>query len=118
MKIPLNVRENERETAREAQARSIERDVLAVKRGDWTAKNNLVRTMGPLIASIAQKRSTDPAVVAKYTEAGKQGLLTAAEKYKSSIGAENFQVFALDFIEKSMNRVGKGSFLSRLFGRS
>ena len=38
----------------------------------------------------------------------------ATKKYKKSVGAEHFQLFALDFIEKNMDGAGAG-FFSRLF---
>ena len=41
----------------------------------------------------------------------------AAKKYKSSVGADKFQIFALDYIESNMDALNKGGgFLSKLFG--
>jgi len=117
MKIPLNLGQNGQQSSKAAQARALEHDILAAKKGDWNAKSNLIRTFMPLITSLAEKRSSDVANVNKYIEAGKNGLVTAAKKYKQSLGPENFQVFALDFLEASMDRVGRrGGILSRFFG--
>jgi DNA-directed RNA polymerase specialized sigma subunit len=121
MKIPLRVAKEANPSSRTAQTRLLERDIMAAKRGDWNAKNNLVRTFTPLLTSLAQKRSADTAEVNRYIEAGKNGLFTAVAKYKQNIGPEKFRVFALDFIEKNMDRAagGKGEgFFSRLFGGS
>jgi DNA-directed RNA polymerase specialized sigma subunit len=119
MKIPLNVNKEGSPSTKAAQNKLLERDLTAAKRGDWAGKNNLVRTFTPLLTSLAQKRSSDTGEINKYIEAGKQGLFTAVAKYKQSLGAEKFRVFALDFIEKNMDRAAKGKgegFLSRLFG--
>lgn len=125
MKIPLKLSQNGKQSTKAAQAKVLERDLLSAKKGDWTARNNLVRSFTPLLTTLAEKRSDNVAKINQYIEAGKNGLYTAIKKYKSSIGAERFQIFALDFIETSMNRVGKGDesavrpggFFSRLFGR-
>lgn len=95
-----------------------EKIILAVKNGDWTAKNQLTSAFNPLITSLAEKRGANVSEINAYIEAGNQGLVAAAKKYKSSIGADKFQVFALDFIEAHMNRLsGGGGFFSRLFGK-
>jgi len=106
-------------TSKAAQAKALEREVLSAKKGDWNAKNSLARTFMPLIKSLAEKRSSEPAKVNRYIEAGKNGLFTAVKKYKSSVGPDKFQIFALDFIEKSMDREEKGAgvgIFARLFG--
>jgi len=95
-----------------------EADILAARDNDWGARNKLIRQFTPLISSLAQKRSDDVAEVNRCIEAGKQGLLTAIRKYKRNIGAARFRLFALDFIEKSMDgQGGTRGFFSRLFGR-
>lgn len=117
MKIPLKLGQSVTTSSIAAQAKALEQDVLKAKGGDWTAKKRLARTFSPLINSLAEKRSSEPAKINQYIEAGKNGLLTATKKYKKSVGAQNFQIFALDFIETAMNRVDKGGgFFSRLFG--
>lgn len=116
MKIPLKLGQNGMQSSKAAEAKVLERDVLAAKKGDWQAKNNLIRTFTPLITSLAKKRSNNTSETNKYIEAGKNGLLAAAKKYKQNIGPDKFQVFALDFIETSMDRTDKkGGFFSRLF---
>ena len=118
MKIPLHMGQGEAQASKEAQARMIERDLTASKKGDWNAKNNLTRTFMPLITSLAEKRTQDKATLNKYIEAGKQGLLQAIRKYRTGVGADKFQLFALDFIESSMNHADKpAGFFARLFGR-
>ena len=101
------------------QARVLAADIGAAKKGDWTARNNLVRQFMPLLQQLAEKRSTDMARINDYIEGGKQGIYSAAKKYKPSDGAEEFQVFALDYIEASMGRIDKGGggFLGKLFGK-
>lgn len=116
MKIPLSYSNNETLSAKSAQAKVLTRDVVAAKKGDWKAKNHLAQTFMPLITSIAQKRSNDKSEINRYIEAGKDGLFKAVKKYKDS-KPEGFQLFALDFIEQSMNKAVKGKgFFSKLFG--
>jgi len=118
MKISLNAGQNESTSSRAAQARILERDIVAAKKGDWNAKNNLARSFLPLLTSLAEKRTTDPGRINLYIEAGKEGLFRAARRYKQSVGADSFQIFALDFIEAAMDRGvgGKKGLFSRLFG--
>jgi DNA-directed RNA polymerase specialized sigma subunit len=118
MKIPLKLGQETQQSSRAAEAKVLEHDIAAAKGGDWNAKSNLIRTFHPLILSLAEKRGGDPATVARYVEAGKEGLVRAIGKYKSSVGADKFRIFALDFIEASIDRAATGGgFLSRLFGR-
>lgn len=118
MKIPLNMGNNGGQSTKAAQIKTLERDILASKKGDWNAKNNLVRTFMPLLNSLAEKRTSDTGQKNKLIEAGKEGLFNAAGRYKENMGADKFQVFALDFIESSMDSSGKsGGFFARLFGR-
>ena len=117
MKIPLKLGQNGQQSGRAAAAKIIERDILAAKRGDWNAKNSLIRSFQPLLRSLAEKRAEAPAAINQYVEAGKEGLLKAIKKYSASVGADRFQIFALDFIEASMDKSGKGGgFFARLFG--
>jgi hypothetical protein len=117
MKIGLNIGGNEPRSDKAAEGRAFERTILAAKKGDWEAKQMLIRKFLPFITSLAEKRATDPIEINKLVDAGKQGLITAAGKYKTSVGHDRFQIFALDFIEANMNRSGKPpGFLSRLFG--
>lgn len=94
-----------------------EASIMGAKRGDWDAKANLVRTYLPLLTSLAQKRSTNTAELNAMIEAGKHGLMAAAKKYKPSTGPDGFQLFALDFIEASMDRADGtgGGLFSKLF---
>lgn len=118
MKIPLHLGQNGTQSAAAAQAKVVERDVLAAKQGDWNAKANLARAMTPLLLSLAQKRASDPQTIGALVEAGKEGLVKATRKYNSSIGADRFQVFALDFIEAAMDEhLRGGNWFTRLFNR-
>lgn len=124
MKIPLKLNQNGMskgsfgQLSKATEANVLEHNILAARKGDWQAKNNLIRTFTPLITSLAKKRSNNTSETNKYIEAGKNGLIAAAKKYKQNIGPDKFQVFALDFIEAGMDRMEKGSgLLSRLFGK-
>jgi DNA-directed RNA polymerase specialized sigma subunit len=118
MKIPLHLGQNGTQSAAAAQAKVVERDVLAAKQGDWNAKANLARTMTPLLVSLAQKRSADQRIINELVEAGKEGLVRATRKYNSGIGADRFQIFALDYIEAAMDEHMKGgNWFTRLFSR-
>jgi DNA-directed RNA polymerase specialized sigma subunit len=118
MKIPLKLGQETQQSTRAAEAKVLEHDIMAAKGGDWNAKNSLIRTFHPLILSLAEKRSSDPAAVGRYVEAGKEGLVKAIAKYKPVGAADKFRLYALDFIEASIDRAAKGGgFLARLFGR-
>jgi hypothetical protein len=118
MKIPLNIDRNGPQSGREAQAKVIERDVLAARKGDWNAKNSLVRTFTPLLTQMARKRTAEPAKVNTFIEAGKGGLLKAVRAYRPGSGADHFQISAARAIETAMDKVDRkgGGFFSRLFG--
>ena len=95
-----------------------EHDIAAFQKGDWAAGDRLVHTFASLLTSLAKERSSEPAVINKYIEAGKEGVLQAARKFKPSDSHGRFKLFALDFIEKSMDNVNKPKgFLARLFGQ-
>lgn len=117
MKIGLNIDGKDANSVKAAEARALENLILDAKKGDWEAKEKLSQKFRPLILSLVEKRTRDTAMVNKYMEAAKAGLLTAASKYTPAVGADNFRIFALDFIEKNMDHVERrGGFLSRLFG--
>ena len=117
MKIGLNINGNDSNSAKAAENRALERIILDAKKGDWNSKEKLIQKFRPLIMSLIEKRTKDTAKVNDYMDAAKAGLLTAASKYSSAVGANNFHVFALTFIEKSMDRSERrGGFFSRLFG--
>jgi DNA-directed RNA polymerase specialized sigma subunit len=120
MKIPLKMGQDGVAASKAAKAKVLERDILAARKGDWKAKNDLIHQFMPLISSLAEKRASDPATINRYIEAGKNGLMTALRKYKTSVGGDRFQIFALDFIERAMDNMAKGggffARLLRLFG--
>ena len=56
--------------------------------------------------------------IMNYGDGWYGGVYVAARKYKPGMGADKFQVFALEFIEARMNRLARGGgFFSRLFGK-
>lgn len=121
MKIALHLGQTEA-PSRETSLKALERDILSAQHGDWNAKNNLARTFLPLLTSLAEKRASERAQINALIDAGKQGLFVAAAKYKASTGPGHFQVFALDFIEKSMDSAlsgggGIGGLFRKLFKR-
>jgi|GEM_PF-933417 len=124
MKISLNLGQQHQQggQSKAEQQRALEREILAAKGGDWNSKNSLVRMFMPLLHSLAEKRARDQPTLNRLVEAGKEGLADAARRYKTSIGPDRFRIFALDFIEKRMDRElrgggGLGAFFSRLFGK-
>jgi DNA-directed RNA polymerase specialized sigma subunit len=126
MKIALNM-SNGTQSSKEAQAKLLEREVLAAKKGDWNAKSALVRTFMPLLHSLSEKRCSTNAEINRLIEAGKNGVFAAARKYKPGTEGERFQIFAVSFIEKEMDREQAvmrdeqsprpRGFFARLFGR-
>jgi len=121
MKISLRVGDHSVEDGSGKAPKVPESDIQASKRGDWEAKNRIAVAFMPLMISLAKKRmaaNKKSLTLNDYVEEGKKGLTQAAKHYTPDIGAEKFQIFALDFIEKAMDRLeGKGGWLSRLFGR-
>ena len=117
MKIALNFRQEAAQSPEVEHERSIERDVERCRRNDWEAKTRLVQAFMPLLTSLARKRAQESAGINRYIDAGKEGLIRATRHYKAADGLK-FQVFALDFIEKNMNRIDRPGLFSRLFGRS
>jgi hypothetical protein len=117
MKIGLNLGQETDLTGSAAQDRVLERDVLAARKGDWAAKQSIQRSFAPLLESLAAKRTSDHAKRSAYIKAGRDSLARAIRQHKPSDGPHRFRLAAANCIEASMDRVDKGSFLSRLFGR-
>jgi DNA-directed RNA polymerase specialized sigma subunit len=117
MKIALNMGQDVDGTGRAAQDKALERDIMAAKGGDWTAKQSLARTFQPLIASLAQKRTRDQQRLADFSEAGRDGLVKAARKYRPSDGPHKFRIQASEAIQEAMDRAAKPSLFARLLGR-
>lgn len=119
MKISLRMQEgNGGTTSRTSQDSVTEKEIMACKRGDFEAEKRMLRKFMPLLTSLARKRSKDPPVINVCIEAGKKGLKKAVQKYKPSVGADKFRIFAVDFIEKSIDDSlqEKKGFFARLFG--
>jgi hypothetical protein len=117
MKIGLNLGQETDLTGPAAQDRALERDILAAKKGDWAARQNLLRTFGPLIEALAAKRTTDHDRRAAYIKAGRDSITKVVRRHKPTAGPHHFRIAVADCIESSMDRLDKGSFLARLFGR-
>jgi DNA-directed RNA polymerase specialized sigma subunit len=116
MKIPLNMVQNEQVSAKQAQAKALERDLLAAQKGDWNAKNSLARSFMPLMVSLVQKRATEEAQTNTLLEAAKEGLFKAAKKYRPG-NPEQFHIDVVDYIEKAIDGTLKPrGFFVRLFG--
>ena len=97
-----------------------EAEIQACKLGDWEAKARMFRTFTPLLSTLARKREPEgrPEHLNALLEAGKAGLIKACRKYSPEVGTGKFQIFALNFIEESMDAVDHGFFarLKKLFG--
>ena len=119
MKIPLSGNNNDQViTGPAARSKALENDIRAAKKGDWEARHRVERNLMPLLKKLAQKRTDNTANFNLMIEAGKAGIATALKKVDSNITGDRFQLFALPFIETSMDKSGKPGLLQRLFGRS
>ncbi len=119
MKISLRMNQGDiQSTSRAAQDRVMEHEIMACKQGDFEAEKRMLQKFMPLLTSMARKRSSEPAVINTCIDAGKLGLKKAIQKYKPSVGADKFRIFAVDFIEKSIDNQlqGKKGFFARFFG--
>ena len=116
MKISLNLNRHGRGNGT-VPGKLAEQDITAFREGDWEARARVENAFGPLLSSMARQRSSDVALINRYIEAGKRGLLAAARKYKPCGDSDRYQILALGIIEQHMDRVtpGKG-FFARLFG--
>ncbi len=103
-------------TGRTLQNEELTRVIVACQRGDWEAKNRLAQTFQPLLHALADKRARgDVPEINRLIGLGKEGLFAAARKFPLATGAARFRIYALDFIERSMN--DQPGFWQRLFGR-
>ncbi len=108
MTISLNLNQGNVATPEQKLA-AFEKIILAVKNGDWDAKELLYKEFTPLLKSLSEKRAADTEQYNQLIEAGKAGLVKAAKKYKHKIHPEKFRIFALDFIENEMEKTIKGN---------
>ncbi len=119
MKISLHMPDGDAgPKSRVSQDRVMENEIIACKRGDFEAEKRMLRKFMPLLTSLARKRSQEPPVINMCIEAGKKGLKKAIQKYKPSVGADKFRIFAVEYIEKSIDDSlqEKKGFFARLFG--
>jgi DNA-directed RNA polymerase specialized sigma subunit len=96
---------------------ALQRNLEAAKRGDWEAKKRVVASMQDVLQDMARKRASTNEEINALLEAGRAGIAQAIKKFKMSSGADRFQIFAVDFIEKKMDNPSSGGFFAKLFGR-
>ena len=117
MKISLNLNEHAHDGSSELKGDTLERLLLAAKKGDAQARDHLVQSYMPLLQSLAKKLGPcEQAELNQRIIRAKNGLLKAISKYKKSIGPDHFRLFALDYIDKALY-TSSGGFLSKLFGK-
>jgi len=116
MKIPLHSGNGGGQTTAAARSEALEKDIQAAQRGDWKARQRIESMMITLLTDLARKRASSNSEINVLIEAGKQGIAIAVKKYKTSMGADRFQIFALRFIEAKMDNPDSGGFFARLFG--
>ena len=115
MKIPLNLMQEDGSFPQAEHERALESDVFACRQGDWEAKARLMQEFMPLMTSLAKRRAKETVLINQYIDAGKSGLTQATHRYRPS-SRMKFQIFALGYIEKTMNQVGQPTFFNKLFG--
>lgn len=118
MKIPLHGMSHHMDG--QPENKFSESEIQACKMGDWEAKHRMVHSFTPLMTNLARKRAPDgaPEKINALLEAGKVGLIKACRKYSPEVGSAKFQLFALNYIEASMDAVDSSFFtrLKHLFG--
>ncbi|MBN1269822.1 MAG: hypothetical protein JXB04_09555 [Kiritimatiellae bacterium] len=117
MKISLNMGELSAGGDKEMEAQLLEKMVQGTRDGEFQARDALVQHFMPLLQSLAKKRGDDVTEVNRLIEVGKQGLLSAARKYKPGQGADKFRLLAVDLIDRAMSDATRGGFFARLFGK-
>ncbi|MBM4148189.1 MAG: hypothetical protein FJ224_04015 [Lentisphaerae bacterium] len=118
MKIPLNMNgEPVAGPDRLHRLAALTTAIAGARRGDWNSKRELLRMFHPLLGTLAEKRTSDPAEAARLVKAGEEGVVRAARRFPKDSAPDHFEVFALKYIEKRMD-AGPGGWLSRLFGRA
>ena len=103
MKIPLNISAAAQHDKTE-QVLAFEHDILDSREGDEEARVRLANHFMRFLTALARERSHDVGLINLYVEAGKTGLYRAARKCKQGGSPERFQMFAVPYIEKSMDR--------------
>lgn len=117
MKISLGVHENGA-SGKQLEERELKNLLAGCRRGDWEAKHQLTRSFTPLIKTLARKRAAGDENKAKALVVnGREGLLKAAARFRTSEGVSRFRLYALPYIEKHMDGTEKGGWLKRIFGR-
>ena len=106
MKIPLSQNElAELSTTGEMEA--FKQAIEGSRLGDWESKHKLDRFFTPLIQFLAGRRAGNNAVLLNdLTERARGGLHRAAKQFPRHTPARRFWIFALDYIETSMDRPG------------
>ena len=115
MKIALSQKEVASLAISGTQTEALAQAVAGCKLGDWEAKRALERLFSPLITMLAVKRAgSDTAVRNELIDRGRDGLYQAAKRFPPRESIRRFRLFALDHIEKNMDKPARG--LARLFG--
>lgn len=116
MKITLNMGQDKNAPNPGAQLKAV---LDGVRTGDWKFKQQLTKQFMPLLTTMAEKRASDIPTINALIEAGTEGLQEAATKFGKNESPAKFQLFALNFIEKSMDGLNKAKegFFARLFKR-
>ena len=120
MKIPLNMGDDAKRSPQARDLRKLSGIIKAIQEGQWDAGDKLVREMKSYLENLAHKRAHgDEDAYARYLTAAEEGLLKAAKKFDTSDSIDKFKVYALDYIDKSMDKAGgsSGGFLGKLFGK-
>jgi DNA-directed RNA polymerase sigma subunit (sigma70/sigma32) len=115
MKIALNMNLAEGQTAGQIEIEKLTAYLAAAQRGDWEAKRRIVTMFTPLVKSMAEHRELTGAPLAEAIDRGKRGVERAIKKFKTTSGGDQFQLFALKFIDAAID--SKGGLLGRLIGR-
>ena len=115
MKIPLSLIHADGSFPQAEYEKAVQANVIAYRDDDWEAKAWLVQEFMPLLMHLSKKRSSEVPMINRYIEAGKEGLLHAARKYRAA-NRTKFVIFALSHIEKAMDKVNRPSLAARLLG--
>ncbi len=105
MKIPLSHDELANLASSNSDLESLGQAIAGCRLGDWEAKRNLERQFQPLLIMMATKRAGDDTKHrTSLIERGRVGLYRAAKRFPRRDPMRHFRLFALPFIEASMDK--------------